>query len=211
MGRRYTVPMQQSSSAALRNREPILATITPYLRACATLFEVGSGTGEHAVHCAAALPWLRWQASEMPARLAGLSAVLAGAGLPNLPPPLGLDVRSGPWPAATVDAVFTANTLHCMSWPAAEALFAGVAHLLGRDGVLLIYGPFNRDGAFTSDGNQRLDAWARGLDPAFGLRDRDAVIALAAGHGFSLCDDHPMPANNHLLAWRCSGHRYADA
>lgn len=194
--------MQPSSTPAQRNREPILATIAPYLRGCATLLEIGSGGGEHAVHCAAALPWLRWQASETPVRLAALTAALAEAELANLPPPRELDVRSGPWPVETVDAVYSANTLHCMSWPAASALFEGVARLLRGDGVLMIYGPFNRDGAFTSEGNRRLDAWARGLDPAFGLRDRDEVIAMAARNGFTLSDDHAMPANNHLLVWR---------
>lgn len=185
-----------------RNREPILEVLQPALRAARSVLEVGSGTGQHGVHFAAAMPWLRWQTSERAGHLAGVGQWLDEAALPNTPPPLALDVAAGPWPALQFDAVFTANTLHIMSWPQVQALFAGIAGVLARDGTLAVYGPFNDGGAYTSDSNARFDHWLKARDPASAIRDFEAVDALARRIGLRLRHDHALPANNRLLVWR---------
>lgn len=188
--------------AAENNKHAILKVITPWLTAARELIEVGAGSGQHAVHFAAALPHLRWQASELPQLLDGVTAWTSEAALPNLPSPCVLDVTAGAWPAGCWDALYTANTLHYMAWTAVAALMTQAARRLPVAAPLLIYGPFNRDGRHTSPGNARLDAWLRSQNPEYALRDRAAVIALAAHAGFVLCQDHGMPANNHLLAFR---------
>ena len=188
--------------AAERNRVPILAAISPYLTQAREVLELGAGSGQHALYFASQLPHLRWQASEQPANLAGLAFNLAQPAMTNLAAPLALDVRVQPWPRRNLDGIFAANVVQCMRWEAVEAMFGGVAAALAVDGVFLLYGPFNRDGRFTSEGNQQLDAWARSLDAGFGLRDRAVLETLASQHGLRLWEDQPMPANNQLLCWR---------
>ena len=188
--------------AAERNKVPILVAIAPYLTHASTVLELGAGSGQHALYFASQLPHLRWQATEQPGNLTGLMLNLTSAVLPNLAVPVGLDVLVQPWPWRALDAIFAANVVQCMAREAVEAMFRGVAASLAGDGVFLLYGPFNRDGRFTSDGNQQLDAWARSLDVRFGLRDRAALETLAGQHRLRLCDDQAMPANNQLLCWR---------
>ena len=188
--------------AAERNRVPILAAISPYLTQAREVLELGAGSGQHALYFASRLPHLRWQASEQPANLAGLAFNLAQPAMINLPTPLALDVLDLPWPQRDLDGIFAANVVQCMRWEAVEAMFGGVAAALAADGVFLLYGPFNRDGRFTSEGNLQLDAWARSLDAGFGLRDRAVLETLASQHRLRLWEDHPMPANNQLLCWR---------
>ena len=191
--------------AAERNKAPILAVIERYLLSARSVLEIGAGSGHHALFFAAQLPHLRWQASEQGDNMLGLSLNLADAGLANLLPPLELNVLHGPWPIAAPDAVFAANVVQCMTSPALAALFRSVGEHLAADGVFLLYGPFNRDGRYTSEGNQQLDAWARSLDADFGLRDRAALEELAARSGLGLREDHAMPANNQILVWRHQG------
>ncbi|WDS34893.1 DUF938 domain-containing protein [Pseudoxanthomonas sp.] len=185
-----------------RNRDPILAVLSVALRAARSVLEIGSGTGQHAVHFAAAMPWLVWQASERAEHLPGIVQWLEEAALPNTRLPLTLDVATGPWPTARFDAVFSANTLHIMGWPQVQAFFAGVDGVLADGGTLAVYGPFNDGGAFTSDSNAQFDQWLKARDPASGIRDFEAVDALARGIGLRLEADHAMPANNRLLVWR---------
>ena len=190
------------NAAAERNKASILAVIAPYLTQAREVLELGAGSGQHALYFASQLPHLRWQASEQAANLAGLAFNLAQPAMTNLAAPLALDVLVQPWPRSDLDAIFAANVVQCMRWQAVEAMFCGVAAALATDGVFLLYGPFNRDGCFTSEGNLHLDAWARSLDAGFGLRDRAALETLASQHCLRLCEDHPMPANNQLLCWR---------
>jgi cyclopropane fatty-acyl-phospholipid synthase-like methyltransferase len=185
-----------------RNREPILQVLAPLLRDARSVLEVGSGTGQHAVHFAAAMPWLTWQTSERAEHLPGIAQWLEDAALPNTPPSLALDVATGPWPGTRFDAVFTANTLHIMGWPQVQAFFAGVDSVLAPGGTLVAYGPFNLGGAYTSQSNAQFDAWLKARDPASAIRDFEAVDALARGIGLQLMDDHAMPANNRLPVWR---------
>lgn len=185
-----------------RNREPILAALREPFAGRRHVLEIGSGSGQHAVYFAAALPELIWQCSELPDQLPGIRAWLADAALANTPAPLTLDVARGPWPSQRFDALFSANTLHIMGWPAVQALFAGLPAVLASDALLAIYGPFKRHGQHTSDGNAAFDAQLRAQNPAMGLRDVEAVDALAQQAGLQLHADLPMPANNALRIWR---------
>jgi cyclopropane fatty-acyl-phospholipid synthase-like methyltransferase len=190
--------------ACERNREPILAVLRMHFADRHHVLELGSGTGQHAVHFAAAMPWLTWQCSDVAENLPGIRMWLDEAALPNTPPPLALDV-CGAWPAQRFDAVFTANTLHIIGWPEVEALFAGVGRMLGDNGMLAVYGPFNYGGAYTSDSNREFDAWLKARDPRSGIRDVEAVRALAAGIGLRMVDDVALPANNRCLLWKRVG------
>lgn len=190
-----------SSPACERNRDPILAVLREHFADRTHVLEVGSGTGQHAEYFASALSRLRWQATERPANLPDLAARLAAADLPNAPPPLAFDVNDDTWPAGGYDALFSANTLHIMSWAEVERLFAGIGTLLDDDARIVIYGPFNYAGRFTSESNAAFDAWLKNQAPHRGIRDFEAVDALARGAGFALAEDVAMPANNRCLVW----------
>ena len=192
------------SPSCERNRGPILEVLRKHFADRRRVLEIGSGTGQHAVHFATEMPWLDWQASDVADNLPGIRAWLDEAALPNTPSPLLLDVLQPQWPAIEADAVFTANTLHIMGWDGVQAFFRGVGRLLaGRPGgTLVAYGPFNYDGAYTSDSNREFDGWLKARDPRSGIRDFEAVDALAAEAGLVLLDDVAMPANNRCLAWR---------
>jgi cyclopropane fatty-acyl-phospholipid synthase-like methyltransferase len=189
------------SPACERNREPILAVLRERFADRQRVLEIGSGTGQHAVHFAAAMPWLAWQCSDVADHLPGIRLWLDAAGLANTPAPIALDVESGPWPMQRFDAAFSANTLHIMGWPAVEAFFAGLDAALADDAVLVVYGPFNEDGHYTSDSNREFDGWLKARDPRSGIRDAGAVDALARGIGLRRVDDTAMPANNRCLTW----------
>lgn len=184
-----------------RNREPILAVLHDHFADRRDVLEIGSGTGQHAVHFAAAMPWLRWQSSDRAENLPGIRLWLDEAALPNTPPPLELDVV-GAWPAHRYDAVFSANTLHIMSWPEVTALFARLPQATSADAVLAIYGPFNDAGRYTSDSNAAFDQWLKDRGAHMAIRDAEAVNALAVDAGFHPVADVAMPANNRCLVWR---------
>lgn len=189
------------SEACERNREPILAEIQPLLRDHDAVLEIGSGTGQHAVYFAARLQHLIWHTSDRSEQHAGIRLWIEEAGLPNVRPPLSLDVAREPWPEVEADAVFSANTTHIMHWPEVEAMFRGVGRLLPAKGLFLLYGPFNYGGHHTSASNAEFDAWLRMRDPESGLRDFEDVDRLARAAGLGLIRDVAMPANNRLLAW----------
>jgi cyclopropane fatty-acyl-phospholipid synthase-like methyltransferase len=190
------------SPACERNREPILAVLRQHFADRRHVLEIGSGTGQHAVHFAAAMPWLTWQCSDVADNLPAIRAWLDEAALPNTPAPLALDVQTGPWPGRGFDAGFSANTLHIMGWPAVQDFFRGLDATLAHDAMLVVYGPFNDDGAYTSDSNRVFDDWLKARDPQSGIRDAGAVDALARAIGLRRVDDVAMPANNRCLIWR---------
>ncbi len=200
----------RGSEACERNRDPILAVLRAHLQDRRRVLEIGSGTGQHAEYFAARLPQLVWQASDHPDYLPGIAERLAAAALPNAPAPLPLQALLTPAPGLgppapgnpRFDAVFSANTLHIMSWAHVQALFAGLPAWLAEDALLCVYGPFNYDGHFSSDSNRQFDAWLKARDPDAGIRDAEAVDALAAAQGLRLIDDVAMPANNRLRVWR---------
>lgn len=189
--------------ATERNREPILAVLREHFAGCRRVLEIGSGTGQHAVYFAAALPQLQWQTSDLEVNHPAIAAWLAAAALENLLPPLALDVRDrAAWPTQRFDALFSANTLHIMPWPAVQALFAALPTVLEDGAAVVIYGPFNRDGRFSAPGNAEFDAELRAGDPQRGIRDVEAVQALASAAGLAPVADLPMPANNQCVVWR---------
>ena len=190
------------SEACERNKGPILAVLDRELAASRSVLEIGSGTGQHAVHFARHLPHLSWQPTELEGLLGPLAERILLEGPPNLAPALALDVRSHPWPVRPVDAVFTANTLHIMAWDAVEHFFRGVGAALAADGVLCVYGPFRYRGGYTSDSNAEFDRYLHLRDPLSGIRDLEALEPLAAAAGLGLTADHAMPANNQTLVWR---------
>ena len=190
------------SEACERNKAPILAVLAGAFAPDAEVLEIGSGTGQHAVWFARHLPRLRWQPTELPGQLAGLRARLREEAPRNVREPVALDVMTDPWPWAGVAAVFSANTLHIMSWPHVEAFFRGVGQVLAAEGVLCVYGPFRYRGAFTTPSNEQFDRWLKARDALSGVRDFEAVDELARAQGLQLVADHGLPANNQALVWR---------
>jgi cyclopropane fatty-acyl-phospholipid synthase-like methyltransferase len=190
------------SETCERNKAPILAVLREELAACTRVLEVGSGTGQHAVYFAAALAQLIWQPSELQESLPALAERIRLEGGANLLAPVELDVLADPWPVTSVDAVFSANTLHIMGWSAVCEFFRGAAAILARPGVLCVYGPFRFDGRHTSESNVAFDQWLRQRDPASGVRDFEALDRLAQQRGLTLAANHAMPANNRTLVWR---------
>ena len=189
------------SESCVQNRDPILAVLHEWFADRRHVLEIGSGTGQHAVYFGAELPHLVWQTADVPQHHAGIRAWLDEAGLANVRPPLALDVNQPGWRDGRYDAVFSANTLHIMGWPEVEKFFEGVGEVLEPGGVLAVYGPFNYNGAFTSDSNARFDAWLKSRDPDSGVRDFEAVDTLAHAQGLVLQQDIAMPANNRTLVW----------
>lgn len=194
--------MKPYAESCEQNRDPILAVLQEIFADRKQVLEIASGTGQHAVYFGQALPHLIWQTSELPENHAGIHAWLNEAGLANVLPPLALDVNDSAWPNETFDAIFNANTVHIISWPAVERMFAAIGNVLAAGGYLCLYGPFNYGGAFTSESNARFDTWLKTRDPASGVRDFEAINRLAANQGMSLMQDIAMPANNRTLVWQ---------
>lgn len=187
------------SEACERNKGPILGVLRDALADCVQVLEIGSGTGQHAVHFAAHLTHLTWHPTEQLAYLADLASRVKLEGTRNLRPPTVLDVKQSVWPLRSVDAVYSANTLHIMGWAEVEAMFRGVDAVLSPHGVVCIYGPFRYAGRYTSDSNRDFDLMLQARDPASGLRDLTDICALAERHALRLRVDHDLPANNRLL------------
>lgn len=189
------------SQACANNRQPILDILVRVFSECHNVLEIGSGTGQHAVHFAPALRHLNWQPSDRRENLPGIHAWMDEAPSFNLRKPLELDV-DGPWPAGGFDGFFTANTCHIMPWQSVVNMFAGIAQKARAESVLAIYGPFKYGGEFTTESNAGFDRWLKGVAPHQGIRDIEDVIQLAEEIGFSLAEDNAMPANNQLLVFR---------
>jgi SAM-dependent methyltransferase len=189
------------SAASERNKDPILEVLQTCLAGRTQVLEIGSGTGQHAVHFARSLTHLTWHPTEQLAYLADLAERVKLEGGPNLRPPTLLDVRQALWPVRSVDAAFTANTLHIMSWTEVLALYRGVGAVLVPGGVFCVYGPFRYDGRYTSDSNQEFDRMLQERDPLSGLRDIQAVASLAAQYGLRMDADHDLPTNNRLVVF----------
>lgn len=190
------------SAAAERNRSPILEVVLREIAAGSRVLEIGSGTGQHAGWIATRRPDLHWQTSDTPALLPVLETGLAAYATVALPPPIPLDVLAGPWPIGRYEAVFSANTAHILSWRGVCAMLEGAARALVPDGRVLLYGPFSRRGAHTSEGNSRFDRELRGRGAGMGIRALESVCAEAARHGMTRVAEYAMPANNLMLVWR---------
>ncbi|CAA0116786.1 Uncharacterised protein [BD1-7 clade bacterium] len=187
--------------ACERNRDPILDTIKPLLADCLSVLEVGSGTGQHAVYFSAQMPDLCWHTSDLAENLPGINAWVNDADLANLPEPVELDVMAH-WPALQVDAIFTANTLHIMGESAVQAFFEGLPKVMNAGARVIIYGPFNYNGEYTSASNAEFDGWLKARNPSSGIRAIEWISELAARADLVLTGDHTMPANNRLLVFQ---------
>ncbi len=194
---------KRHAPATARNRDAIVEVLADWLPPSGTILEVASGSGEHAIHFAAAFPHMLWQPSDPdPAGLASIAAWQTEAGLPNVAPPLALDAAAPAWPVERADAVLCINMVHISPWDATLGLFAGASRLLARAAPLILYGPYIEPGVPTADSNQAFDASLRARDPAWGLRDTDAVRAAATAAGFAFAERRAMPANNLMLLFR---------
>ncbi|MDP2309115.1 MAG: DUF938 domain-containing protein [Pseudomonadota bacterium] len=183
--------------ATERNREPLLAVLARHVRPGDGVLEIASGTGEHAVYFATHLPVARWQPTDAdPGARASIDAWVAVTpdAAAKVAPALALDVFERPWPVEAADVVLAVNLIHIAPWEATEALFAGAAELSPR--VLALYGPFRRGNAHTAPSNEAFDQWLRAQDPRWGVRDLEAVLAVAMHNGFDILEIVQMPANN---------------
>ncbi|RDB42986.1 DUF938 domain-containing protein [Halomonas sp. DQ26W] len=184
------------SPSTARNRQPILAVLQDVLPVKANILEVASGSGEHGVYCATAMPGWEWQPSEPnPHARRSIEAWREHAGLPNLRSPLALDVTTL-CPAGPFDAILAINLIHISPWEVTEALTACAGRRLSEGGVLYLYGPYRRKGRHTAPSNEAFDADLKSRDPSWGVRELEAVVAQAEQHGLVLERVVDMPANN---------------
>jgi SAM-dependent methyltransferase len=190
------------SPAAERNKQPILDAVRAWLPATGTVLEIASGTGQHIVHFARALPALIWQPTDTDDELLGATTRrLRAAGLDNVRAPLRLDVLDSEWPIRQAAAVICINMIHIAPPAATEALISGAARLLANGGPLVLYGPYRRAGRHTAPSNEAFDQSLRARNPDWGVRDLDDVAGAARGHGFRLADVVSMPANNFTVVF----------
>ncbi len=198
--------MKPFSESCEQNKDVILKVIKPILTSRHSLLEIGSGTGQHAIYFAQAMPHLKWHTSDRVEALSGIQMWLdefcSDGKLQNIRSPIVLDVSQTNWPELKVDAIFTANTLHIMHWNDVQKLFEQAPKLLVSDGVILIYGPFNYQGQYTSDSNESFDGWLKARDSKSGIRDFSDLEVLAAKNGLKFLADYEMPANNRILCWQ---------
>jgi len=195
--------IRQFAPSAQRNREPILAVLRKVLPASGLVLEIASGSGEHAVHFAAALPGLSFQPSDAsPEARASIDAWAREVALQNLLPALPLDAAARNWPIAAADAVICINMIHISPWAATEGLIAEAARLLPPGGPLYLYGPYRQRGVPLAPSNAAFDASLRQRDPQWGLRELDSVAALAESSGFGAPEVTAMPANNLSVVFR---------
>lgn len=190
------------SAAAARNRDPILDVLRTTLPQQGLVLEIASGSGEHVVHFADALPQLTFAPSDPDQRAReSVAAWIAISGAENILPPLALDA-TGPWPIERVDAVLCINMTHISPWPATEGLFDNAGRILPQGAPLYLYGPYKRAGGHTAQSNAAFDADLRARNPAWGLRDVEAVTELGRRAGFEGPEIVEMPANNLSLIFR---------
>ncbi len=194
--------MKPYAKSCYTNREPILEVLRDLFADRKQVLEIASGTGQHAVYFARALPHLIWQTSELEQNHAGIQMWLDEAQLPNVRSPVCIDANDAHWLVASVDAIFNANTVHIISSPEVELLFEGFGRVLVAGGILCLYGPFNYDGKFTSESNAHFDVWLKSRDPKSGVRDFETLNALAEKQNMVLLHDIEMPSNNRTLVWQ---------
>jgi len=194
------------SQACENNKQPILDILSKVFSRSEHVLEIGSGTGQHAIFFGQHLPHLIWQTSDLAINHQGINAWLNESTATNVQRPITIDLNDT-WPEFThtnnkpFDALYTANTLHIISWPLVIKFFKGIADNLASQANVCIYGPFNYEGKFTSESNANFDLWLKDRDERSGIRDIEDILALASSAGLSLIDDHVMPANNRLLVF----------
>jgi len=194
---------RQSAPSAARNRAPILAVLQRVLPADARVLEIASGSGEHAVFFAGAMPGVRWQPSDPDAAARGsIAAWIAAEAARNVDAPLAIDASADAWAVeGPFDAVVAINVIHISPWEATLGLMAGAGRLLRPGGVLFTYGAYKRGGTHTAPSNEAFDGWLKARDPRFGVRDLEAVEEAARANGLRLREAIEMPANNLALVF----------
>lgn len=199
---------QPTSPSVARNREPILTVLKHYLNDPGRLLEVGSGTGEHALFFAPQFPNIKWVVTDQASQIPNLKRVLKAQELKNIKGPYVLHIGKDDFPDKTpVDYVFTANTLHIMSWKECKTLFKLLSKRLRQGALVFFYGPFNYGGEFTSQSNAEFDEWLKARDSKSGIRQFEDVVSAMQKNGFGLLKDHEMPANNRTLVFTRLPHR----
>ena len=194
------------SPAAARNAEPIAEILRRVHPPSGFVLEIASGSGEHAVHMARALPALEWQPSDLDeAARRSISAHAQASGLSNLRSSLAIDATRPPWSVARADAIVAINMIHIAAWEATEGLMAGAGATLPEGGVLYVYGPFRENGAHTAPSNAAFDAGLRARKASWGVRDVEAVASVGEANGLDLVERIAMPANNLSLIFRKAG------
>ncbi len=194
--------MKPFAESSVENRKPIFETIEPLLKDSRTVLEIGSGTGQHAVYFAEDMPHLTWQCSDLIDNHPGIHMWIEESGLQNVLAPIELDTLNSDWPEQTYDVVFSANTVHIMHWNMVEGMFSGLEKVMHSGSKLLLYGPFNYNGDYSSDSNAGFDQWLKNRDPGSGIRDFEKLDMLADNIGLTLIEDYEMPVNNRLLYWQ---------
>jgi len=195
--------MKRHAPATARNRQPILDVLRPRLPAQGLVLEIASGSGEHVVHFAEALPELVFQPSDPSADArASIDDWVQSEGLGNVRAALALDATRDAWPVERADAVLCCNMIHIAPWEAAVGLITGAAGVLADGGTLYLYGPYRRGGRHTAPSNEAFDRDLRQRNPAWGVRDLETVAALAAAQGFGAPEIIDMPANNLSLVFK---------
>jgi hypothetical protein len=189
--------------AVARNKAPLTEVLARHLPTSGLILEIASGSGEHALHFATCFPSLTFQPTDPDAAaLASIAAWQAEAQLPNLFPPLALDVMADAWPVPKADALLCINMIHIAPWEATAALLRGAARILPPDGMLFLYGPFKQGGVHTAPSNATFDDSLRMQDARWGVRDLEAIADLASAAGFAAPVVEAMPANNLSLIFR---------
>lgn len=191
-------PFSESSE---QNKAIIFETIEPYLVDGSRVLEIGSGTGQHAVHFAAKLPGIVWQTSDLAGNLAAIKSWIDDSHLPNLPEPIELDVTTQ-WINSTYDLIFSANTFHIMNQDQVEQCLLHCTACLKQKGHLIVYGPFNYNGSYTSVSNAQFDGWLKSRDSQSGIKHFEWINETACRSGLHLVSDIAMPANNRILVWQ---------
>lgn len=186
-----------------KNSEPILQVLKPYLKNISSLLEIGAGTGQHAVYMAPHFKNMTWTLSDLEDRHEGISLWLKDFPRANVRGPIEYEAGQTDWPSGDFDAVFTANTLHIMSWQQCLNLFDDLMKL-PQGAYAFIYGAFNYNGEFTSESNKKFNDWLESKFPAGGIRDFEKVESELKDRNFILIEDHEMPANNRLLTFQKS-------
>ncbi len=190
------------SQSCENNKLPILQLLEKKLGNSRHILEIGSGTGQHAVHFAGHLPWLEWQTSDRKENHQGIRLWMEAYPASNLLAPIELDVGDkSHWPKQKFDGVFTANTAHIMGWSEVGLMFAGVSQILLDKGLFIQYGPFNRSGKFSSESNKDFEKWLKQQGIHMGIRDLDDLEILAKENNLHLLEELSMPANNLILIW----------
>lgn len=190
-----------SSPSVARNREPILNILKQYLTSGGRILEVGSGTGEHAAYMAKNIPKIHWVTSDLKENHRYIKEVLKSERLANVHGPEVFKVGVDDFPKGTFEYVFSANTLHIMSWKEDKSFIKLLGKRLREGSLVFLYGPFNYEGKFTSKSNESFDQWLKDRDPASGIRNFEDVFQSLEKSGFKLLKDHEMPANNRLLVF----------